>query len=520
MQGKNEIVEFRNDLYNSFPKLKDSLMNLVDSLCSSGHVITSVVQLSKSSSFDREYSSVTAAITKGLPEVDFNKISRLVYDKTSEIGLNKPYRFLIDCTPHPRNYARKLVDRHITHFPNSAPGNKPICVGHQYSVLTMLPEEKGELSKRWLIPISAQRVSSEEKGNELGMRQVTESINNLELSDNLCISIGDSLYGTEACRIEADKQKNLVHIFRISNNRNLYSKPNIESLNSSSKGRKKEFGHKMNLGKLDTHIPYNTEEEFQWTNYKGIEYTVRVRCWKDMLLRGSRHYNGSKHPMNLVQIRILDTNKKEVHKRPLWLCVFGARRNDVSAIDAYKNYKSRYDIEHFFRFGKQKLLFTSYQTPKVEHEELWWKLCLIAYAQLYLGKSIVSSHPEPWESYLPEYKDTSCVKNQAISPSQVQKNFSNILQMIGTPAKTSVARGRKSGRLLGEKQIKRESLDIVFKSKAAIQKKLKSIITETENKTNISKPEKITSLVELVQKLLKKANITPEQFSNLLLDST
>ena len=160
MQGKNELVEFRNDLYNSFPKLRDSLMNLVDSLCSSGHVSTSVVQLSKSSSFDREYSSVTAAITKGLPEVDFNKISRLVYDKTSEIGLNKPYRFLIDCTPHPRNYSRKLVDRHITHFPNSAPGNKPICVGHQYSVLTMLPEEKGELSKRWLIPISAQRVSA------------------------------------------------------------------------------------------------------------------------------------------------------------------------------------------------------------------------------------------------------------------------------------------------------------------------------------------------------------------------
>ena len=54
-----------------------------------------------------------------------------------------------------------------------------------------------------------------------------------------------------------------------------------------------------------------------------------------MLLRGSRHYNGSKHPMNLVQISILDKNKKEVHKRPLWLCVFGARRNEVSAIDAY-----------------------------------------------------------------------------------------------------------------------------------------------------------------------------------------
>ena len=84
--------------------------------------------------------------------------------------------------------------------------------------------------------------------------------------------------------------------------------------------------------------------------------------------------------------------------------------------------------------------------------------------------------------------------------------------MIGTPAKTSVARGRKSGRLLGEKQVKRESLDIVFKSKAAIQKKLKSIITETENKRHISKPEKITSIIKLVQKEIFRLSL----FCNLL----
>ena len=74
-----------------------------------------------------------------------------------------------------------------------------------------------------------------------------------------------------------------------------------------------------------------------------------------MLFRSSRNYNGSKHPMNLVQISILDKNKNEVHKGPLWFCVSGARLNN-----AYKNYKSRYDIEYFFRCGKQKLLFTSY----------------------------------------------------------------------------------------------------------------------------------------------------------------
>ena len=75
-----------------------------------------------------------------------------------------------------------------------------------------------------------------------------------------------------------------------------------------------------------------------------------------------------------------------MYKRPLWLSVFGERRNEITLYDAYQSYNSRYDIEHFFRFSKQNLLLDAYQTPDVEHEELWWQLCMLAYTQLYLGK--------------------------------------------------------------------------------------------------------------------------------------
>lgn len=70
-------------------------------------------------------------------------------------------------------------------------------------------------------------------------------------------------------------------------------------------------------------------------------------------------------------------------------------------------------------------------------EIMFNSLCSIVSRKSY---SIVS-HPEPCKM----------IHALTISPSQVQKNFSNILQMIGTPAKVSLARSIKSGRSLEEK---------------------------------------------------------------------
>ncbi len=55
----------------------------------------------------------------------------------------------------------------------------------------------------------------------------------------------------------------------------------------------------------------------------------------------------------------------------------GQRDQELSLLEVHQAYRQRCDLEHFFRFGKQKLLLASDQTPDVEHEENWcnWLMC-------------------------------------------------------------------------------------------------------------------------------------------------
>jgi hypothetical protein len=233
-----KLQNFRQSLYSLFKKRADSVFNLLDALCRNGHEYKSVVELSQSNSFDRQYSSITDAITSGLKEADFKEIQALVFAAT-RAAPPKPHLFFTDCTANPRPYAKTLIERGIVHAPNPAPGNKPICVGHQYSLLAMAPH--GERSKKgWLIPLSMKRVPINKKGNEFGMKQVVESIKELNIEPELCLNTGDSLYGSEACRRIAVEKKNLVHQFRLTNKRKLFQQP--QHLKIQGPGRKKLFG--------------------------------------------------------------------------------------------------------------------------------------------------------------------------------------------------------------------------------------------------------------------------------------
>ena len=525
-----KLQEFRRELYELLFRRRDAIMNLLDALTSEGRKCDSIVQLSNASCFQRQYSSVTDAIADGLPYAQWKQIRQLVYkqisanrngnkDRDSESN-KKPHRFIIDCTPNPRPHAKTLADRHITHMPNPAPGNKPICVGHQYSVLALVTDEAIAREKHWLIPLSAKRVESHKKGNEVGMQQIIDSIDELGLKEELTISIGDTLYGTEECRKTANGQDNLVHIFRLNSKRNLFVIPTSLQQNPSQKGRKQEFGTKMNLGDLKLHPACQHTAEVEHKGSKGKKYTVTIKCWDNMLLRGSRKFRSSQHPLNLIQITLTDEEGNAIYKKPLWLGIFGKKRHDITLIDAYQYYSSRYDIEHFFRFGKNNLLMDAYQTSDVVHEEQWWQLCMLAYTQLYLAKETSESLPEPWERYLPAYQNSESKPQVIASPSQTQRGFAKLLSTIGTPAKDCVARGRAPGRTLGEIQTKRESLPIIFKTKKIPEQVVKDIVSGCKEIDQLSNPQKIDDLVNFVQSILEKFHLTPLEFSKMLMNSS
>ncbi|NJM69828.1 MAG: hypothetical protein HC862_06160 [Scytonema sp. RU_4_4] len=126
------------------------------------------------------------------------------------------------------------------------------------------------------------------------------------------------------------------------------------------------------------------------------------------------------------------------------------------------------NIEHMFRFGKQRLLMAEFQTPDVKHEENWVKLTLLAYIELWTGKELAEHLPKPWEQSFKQNND------KIITPSGVQRDFQRIISEIGTPATSPKLRGKSSGRTLGQLQQKRQPHPVVKKSSKSTPDKQKA----------------------------------------------
>ena len=203
------------------------------------------------------------------------------------------------------------------------------------------------------------------------------------------------------------------------------------------------------------------ESETLWeTSRRGKRYRIEIRAWHNMLMPGV--YKPQRLPMNeypftLVQIVRYDQEGKQAFKHPLWLLVMGQRRHELSLLHIYQSYKQRFNLEHFFRFGKQKLCLADFQTPEVAREETWWQLVHIAYAQLWMARHLAFSLPRPWERNLP------VMRQRLISPSLVQRDFARIIRQLGTPAQPPKHRGYSPGRRPGTQFPKRPRQKVVVK---------------------------------------------------------
>ena len=164
-----------------------------------------------------------------------------------------------------------------------------------------------------------------------------------------------------------------------------------------------------------------------------------------------------RYPFTLIRIRLFNEKGELAYRKPMWLIVVGAKRHQISLPQVFAAYQQRFDVEHFFRFGKQRLLLTSFQTPDGEHEEHWWLLVHLAYLQLWVARQVAGSLPRPWERFLPQMKDPSP------SPAMVQRDLGRIIRQIGTPAQLPKRRGKSPGRRKGTVLARRQRLAVVYK---------------------------------------------------------
>lgn len=185
-----------------------------------------------------------------------------------------------------------------------------------------------------------------------------------------------------------------------------------------------------------------------------------IQAWHNLLMPGKnkpKRLPMHKHPFTLVRIVYLDEEGNPLFKRPLWLIVMGDRRHELSLEHIYQAYAARFDLEHFFRFGKQKLLLADFQTPEVEREEHWWQLTHFAYAQLWMARHVAHALPRPWERSLP------VMKQRRMSPTLVQRDFARIIRQLGAPAQPPKPRGNSPGRQMGTRLPRRPRQKVVVK---------------------------------------------------------
>ena len=451
-----QLTQFRDELYHNFDNRADTLMELIDAMCSNS-TARSVVEYTLTSCFRRTYT----ALYKAIDACQWKKgqLAKLLAPYLPR-PKQRPFWLLgVDVTPQPRPYSSTLPDRGMVYQPNPVRGNKPVTVGHQYSSVALLPEAEEGVSSSWVVPLRTKRVSTDQDKELVGAKQMDALLqdDSLPFHQELCVEVGDTGYSKPAYLHANRRHTNLVTLARARSNRTFYRQ--FVSTEKQT-GHPKWYGDPFSLQKAATWHEADEKATTTHVSRRGKTYRVEIQAWHDMLMRGKRKpalLPMHQHPFTLVRIVLYDAQDKPAFRRPLWLIVIGEQRHQLSLLDIYQAYTQRFDLEHFFRLGKQKLLLDSFQTPDDKREETWWQLAHIAYAQLWMARHVARSLPRPWERNLPE------MKTRHMSPTLVQRDFERVIRQIGTPAQPPKPRGNSPGRSKGTRLPPRPRQKVVIK---------------------------------------------------------
>ena len=431
-------------------------MDLMDAL-SSNTTARTVVELTLNPHFRRHYSALNKAVQ--VNSISDEQLSRLTARMMDAPGERQFHLLGTDVTSHPRPYAETLKDRGFVYQPNTIKGNKPIAIGHQYSFVALLPERDKAKIGNWVLPLALKRVGRQENKEMVGAQQVAAILNDetLPFGKELCVEVADSAYSKPAyLNANRDKQ-NFVSIVRARGTRTFYHPPAQTHHQSPKQGHPAWYGEPVSLKAPATWGEPEEVAETTFVSHKKVSYRVEIQAWNNLLMRGGKNLPMHQHPFTLVKIRLYNQKGEALFQKPLWLIVMGERCMELSLLDIYQAYLQRYDLEHFFRFGKQKLLLDKFQTPDDEHEEHWWRLVALAYLHLWVAKDAVLHLPRPWEQYLP------AIVNKHITPAMVLRDMSRIIRQIGTPAPAPKRRGNSPGRSKGMKLTPRKRQPVLKK---------------------------------------------------------
>jgi len=464
---KTPLEQFCHSILGKEIPLGKALVNLVTAL-SSETTNKSVTGLSLNPCYHYQYSSIgksISSISKDLPgfEKQLGGLLGEFFPRTSPFGF---WLLNTDSSPWIRTYANCLENRRYVYSASHKIGkNRPIAIGHEFSTVGLSMSTNGwkSGSPPWNLPLSMELVPFEENRNSFTAKQVNKLLDNecLPLGKNLTVNALDSNYFSPEYIADTYHQPNLVNIIRISSSRNVWKyltgrqvQSNRDS-NSDNRGANKVYGDKYRLNQqADWDLPCDGQSSFGISLKSGRPCIVQLQAWEGMMIRTKRGKNMKDKQFRLCKIQLLDAQTKVVlFKKPLFLGIWGKAEKKLSLEEVFWAYRARFDIEHFFRFGKQNLLLDSFQTPDESHQEAWLKIVQIAYWMLWLAQGQAQPKSKKWQQYA--YKNTAAYLSRIPSPSQVQQQMQIIICHFDQEPFKPKLKIKGKGRKKGDRQTKR-----------------------------------------------------------------
>lgn len=439
MSQLNRFRAFRQAIYEKvLTKEREAQFELLDALLASPRGC-SFAELTLLPRFRRQWPSAYAALERGAHNQEALEAMLL-----AQLPQDCPVRlFALDESVWPHPEADTLPDRGYLYSGTSAAkrtanDGRGITIGHSYSTLAFIAEP----GTSWTLPISTERVSSQDDAVAVGAEQVRRLCQGAGTETTLDVLCGDSRYGNHRFMgAMADLEMGVLVCLR--RNRVLYRDP--------SPGQYKGIGRRPVHG-----APFRFRDSSSWGDADQrivLETTrfgqVELRLWHGLHAKED-------HTVRFSVLCAFTHLERARAGKPLWLAWLApdaALQRALPVSQLWWWYRGRPGIESCFRFRKQHLLWTDPALGTIAACDNWTRLVTLAQWQLYLARTLVEQVVLPWQRPQPE----------RLTPERVKQSIGRHFAAFGTPARAPQRRGTSSGWPKGKPRKRRERHRVVRK---------------------------------------------------------
>lgn len=425
---------FRQELYGCVTRWADTLFETADALLCGPSRLESLPHLTLQPELGRGHGSVYAALAKG--RIDTTALRRLLAGAIQpEFGLV----FAADVSSWHRPDAVTCPDRTLNYDSSKDPGTgervNRTTPGWAFGWLAQI----GPSRQSWVTPVDLDHVGPGDNANRVAVHQIRRLLDHLAALriSGMPIVCCDAGYSPAALGALSEEQVQIV--VRLRADSLLFTAPPPPP--PGTPGRPRRHGPPMKLKHPDT---WPEPDQTQHVPAESGRAGLTVTCWHRLHLRPSRAYHESepdgrpaKANRRLIHGSLIQIRSDNPRHKTIWLWWTGPDGTfDLAAL--WRAYLRRFGIEHFFRFGKQHLAWTTPRPRTPAQAERWSWLVATAYTQLLLARHLTHTRLLPWE------------RGHTISPHRVKRGFRTLRTELGTPTKarqnSTPGPGRPPGR--------------------------------------------------------------------------